>query len=444
MRPGNRGRQRSEDAAAAARPADAAVGERSRWGQTMTRGQLGPLAVVATAVVTLLAACGADPTATPASTPTVALPSEAAATPTPDAAALFQAEWDTLIGAAQDEGELTLVFNTGAGRHFRAMVGIFEEKFGVKVVVSTGSGSAQANRVLAEREAGQYLVDVMYAGATTGTTRMVPANALEPIANLFIHPEVTDVSLWLGGRHWYADVEQRFVFSYAAKAGPMNQSMRYNTELVTLEDIDNFNSVFDYLDPKWNGKIVSLVPGEGGGGLWHTAYVHPDIGPAWIDGFVSPELDVTFAKDLRFITDGVAQGKFAMGIGIGAAAGNLDALGDLGLPTAKLVKEFKEGGVLTGNQSNFMVPTNQPHPAVAKLWVNWFLSKEGQTLTHTVEGEGTPEPSLREDLTEFDRTREYERRVPGQDYYFISSDPEFAARRSESFEYARQAYESTR
>ena len=246
----------------------------------MTHRQLGALTAIATAVVALLAACGADPTATPTSTPAVAPPPESTATPTPDAAALFRAEWDGLIGAAQDEGELVLVFNTGAGRHFRAMVGIFEEKFGIKAVVSTGSGSAQANRVLAERNAGQYLVDVMYTGATTGTTRMVPANALQPIAELFIHPEVTDVSLWLGGRHWYADVEQRFLFSYAAKAGPMNQSMRYNTERVTPEDVDNLNSVFDYLDPKWKGQIVSLVPGEGGGGLWHTAYVHPDIGPA--------------------------------------------------------------------------------------------------------------------------------------------------------------------
>ena len=27
---------------------------------------------------------------------------------------------------------------------------------------------------------------------------------------------------------------------------------------------------------------------------------------------------------------------------------------------------------------------NAPHPNAAKLFVNWFLSKEGQTLTHTV------------------------------------------------------------
>ena len=410
----------------------------------MTPRQLGPLTGIAIAVGSLLAACGADPTPTPTSTPAAAPPPEAAATPTPDAAARFQAEWDALIGAAQEEGELVIVFNPGAGRHFRGMVAIFEEKFGLKAVVSTGSGSSQANRVLAEREAGQYLVDVMYTGATTATTRMAPANALEQIADLFVHPDVTDLSLWLGGRHWYADAGQRFVFTYAAKAGPMNQSMRYNTELVTPEDIEGFNSVFDYLDPKWKGKIVSLLPGEGGGGLWHTAYVHPDVGVEWIDAFVSPELDVTFVKDLRFITDGVAQGKFAMGIGIGAAAGSLDALGDLGLPTAKLVKEFKEGGVLRGNQSNFMVPTDQPHPAAAKLWVNWFLSREGQTLTHTVEGEGTPEPSLREDLTEFDRTREFERRVPGQSYYFVSADPVFVAQRGEAMAYARQAYELTR
>ena len=140
--------------------------------------QIGPFVLAVGAMAMVLTACGADPTATPTATPTAAPPSQA--TPTPDAAAVFQAEWDALIAAAQEEGELTMAFGGAAGRMYRGITQFFGEKFGITPVVSTGSGSAQVNRVLAERTAGRFLVDSIYAGATSATTRLIPADAAEP------------------------------------------------------------------------------------------------------------------------------------------------------------------------------------------------------------------------------------------------------------------------
>ena len=70
-------------------------------------------------------ACGADPTPTPVPTPTptpvpeptatpvpgaTAMPApEPTATPTPDAMAAFKEEWDALIAAAKQEGELVFI-----------------------------------------------------------------------------------------------------------------------------------------------------------------------------------------------------------------------------------------------------------------------------------------------------------------------------------------------
>ena len=405
----------------------------------MTAKQLGLLGATAVATALVLAACGADPTPTPEPTSTP-LPQ---ATPTPDEAARFQAEWDALIEAAQAEGDLTMSFGGQASENYRPLVEFFEEKFGIKVVTTTGSGSASANRVLAERAAGQYLVDVIFGGVTSSNTRLVPANALDPIAELFVHPEVTDKSLWFQGRYWYSDAPQKFVFTFAAGASPMNMSMRYNTDLVTEADIEAMSSVFDFLDPKWKGKIASLGPGEGGSGTWFEAYVHPDIGTEWIDGFFAPELDVTFFSDVRLVVDGVAKGKFAMVIASGSAGGTLDSLASLGAPAKELVKEFKEGGAIRGNQNQIMVPTNQPHPNAAKLWVNWFLGKEGQTLQMT-DAVTIPGPTLREDLTDFGKTRAHERRDPGRSYYFFTADPELVARRTEALDYVKAVYESTR
>ncbi len=405
----------------------------------MTSERFGLLALTAAAMGLLLAACGSgEPTAVPADAPTEG--PGATAAPAVDS---VQAAWEALIEAAQGEDELVIVFQPSGGRNYRPLVAFFEEKFGVEVVVSVGSGSAQANRVLAERTAGRYLADIFYSGEATSTTRMVPADALDPIGELFIHPEVTDLSLWHGGQHWYADVPQRFVFNFAATAAPTSVAMRYNTDLVTQEDLDAITSVFDYLDPKWKGKIVAHVPGASAGGTYFTAYVHPDIGPEWVDRFVSQELDVTFSADRSFIVDGIANGKFAMGIAIGGAGQDLDSMRTLGVPVGSLIKELKEAGTLSNSGNNIMALNRPPNPNAAKLWINWFLTKEGQTLMHTL-SDRDPDPTLREDVTEWGITREFDRRVEGKAYHNFSTDPVYIAKRQEALDYAISAYEATR
>ena len=394
----------------------------------------------------LLAACGADPTATPTSAPTATpRPEQPAATPTPDAAALFEAEWEALIKAAQEEGQLSLVFGGNAGRNYRPVANFFGEKFGIQMIIATGSGSAGVNRVLAEQTTGRYLVDAMYGGPTSVATRLIPANAVIPIADLFIHPEVTDKSLWYAGKHYYSDPQQQFHFAFAAAAGPENMGMHYNTDLVSQEDIDAMSSVFDFLDPKWKGKIVAHPPvGGGSSGTYYKAFVHPDIGTEWIDGFLSPELDVTFSPDERFIVDGVANGKFHMAVAAGGLQ-DLEALETLGAPVKELVKEFKEGGDLAATSSthNVAVPINQPHPNAAKLWINWWLSKEGQTQMHML-AEVLAEPTLRADVTEWGKTNPASRRVEGKSYFFFGTDPEYVVLRQEANDYATAVYEATR
>ncbi len=153
---------------------------------TTSRQRLFGLAALLAVLAFVLAACGGDPTPTPVptSTPVPLAAGEPTLTPTatPDAAALFQVEWDALIAAAQVEGEVVLVFGGSAGRNYRPVAEFWQDKFGVKAIVSTGSGSEQGERILAEQRAGQYEVDIMMIGATTGSTRLIPAGAVEPVA----------------------------------------------------------------------------------------------------------------------------------------------------------------------------------------------------------------------------------------------------------------------
>ena len=398
---------------------------------------------------------GSIPTAAPGPTATPEPTTTFMPTPTPEPAGApvfederVQAEWDALIAAAQAEGEVALVFAGSAGRNYGVVAEAFGERFGIKTVVSTGSGSSLVDQVLG---LGRFRVDVVLV-SLNHANRMVLGSALDPIADLFIHPQVMDASLWFGGQHRYADEAQQYVFTFSANARAA-QSIWYNTDLVSQEDLDAINSVYDYLAPKFNGKIVALSPlASGASTPYYEAYVHPEIGPTWIDRFMSPELDVTFLEDYRAIVDGIRQGAFHFGIAIGRAGDDLDELAELGAPVQRFpcavasvcTLELNEAGVLASRagQNNIMVVNSRPHPNAAKLFVNWFLSREGQTVMHT-SSEGTPDQTLRADVNDPGKTLPSNRRILDHGYYLLSSDPSFTSQTEEALQYAKDAFNAT-
>ncbi len=48
--------------------------------------------------------------------------------------------WDETLAAAQKEGKLVVVLGGSASRNYRPVFKFFEDKFGIRTVVSTGSG----------------------------------------------------------------------------------------------------------------------------------------------------------------------------------------------------------------------------------------------------------------------------------------------------------------
>src|SRR6266576_4749265 len=72
----------------------------------------------------------------------------------------FEQEWSKLTAAAKQEGALAVASGGAPSRQYRPVVDVFSKKFGVKVEVSTGNATDTVNRVLAERKAGRYIMDV--------------------------------------------------------------------------------------------------------------------------------------------------------------------------------------------------------------------------------------------------------------------------------------------
>ena len=95
-----------------------------------------------------------------------------------------------------------------------------------------------------------------------------------------------------------------------------------------------------------------------------------------------------------------------------------------------------------GSLNNMMILNNRPHPNAAKLFVNWLLTKEGQTIMHTL-SEQDPDQSLRTDVTDLGKTVPSERRDPDHEYFFFSSDPTYTVLRAEALQYAQDAFNAT-
>src|SRR5215472_7767217 len=75
----------------------------------------------------------------------------------------------------------------------------------------------------------------------------------------------------------------------------------YNTKLVNPKEIKSY---WDFLDPKWKGKIVAYDVSRVST-IAHSLrflYNHPDLGPEFIKRFFG-EMDITYSRDERQMID---------------------------------------------------------------------------------------------------------------------------------------------
>ena len=105
----------------------------------------------------------------------------------------WQAEWVRTVRTAEKEGEVAF-YTLGDSHNY---LSDFQKRFPkIKVNMALGRGSELLSRIMTERRAGKYLVDVARIG-NTSPYGLYRAKALQPISAAFILPEVKDESKWL-------------------------------------------------------------------------------------------------------------------------------------------------------------------------------------------------------------------------------------------------------
>jgi iron(III) transport system substrate-binding protein len=325
--------------------------------------------------------------------------------------------WRSAVEAANREGEVAIYGGQEVGHP--DIVAAFSKAFPkIKVLTTTGRGADLLNRIVAERRADRYLADVIASGPN-GPRSLYLAKALDPLPPALLLPEVTDGSKWYGSKHWYADPENKYIFMFEGTT--VSTSLSYNTRAAAVEEI---RSLWDLLAPKWKGKLLSLDPR---GSVPPTPlliwYHREDLGAAFIRRFYS-ETGVTLFRDRRQGTNWLAAGKFS----ICYMCRDIDKAREQGLDVDTVLPDrIKEAGGIGGGGSSVISLINRaPHPNAAKVFINWYLSPQGQEVWQSVMNKKEVEASdsMRVDIAKDDVLAEG-RRAEGRKYQVIGFlDPE--------------------
>jgi len=323
-------------------------------------------------------------------------------------------EWESAVAAAEKEGQLA-VYMGGEVSQMRIEEAFQSAYPKIKVTALTGRGSQLGPRIIAERRAGKYLVDLFIGGKGTAYSVLYPAKALAPIQPLLVLPEVADPSKWWQGRHRYVDAEQKYIFAFVGSGSAVE--IRYNTKLVQPKE---FTSYWDLLNPKWRGKITGTDPRIGGmDSLVVVFYYHPALGPDFMRRLYG-DMDVTLSRDYRQPIDWLAAGKFSLCMPCNSRESRRAM--KQGLPLGEII-DLKEAGNLTSGGGTVSFIDKAPHPNAAKVFVNWLLSREGQLEFQKRDGSD----SLRIDISKENVLPENRRRDGIE--YFNGDDPKFSDRR---------------
>jgi ABC-type Fe3+ transport system substrate-binding protein len=296
---------------------------------------------------------------------------------TPEASSQTQADWrqrwDKTLNAAKKEGRV-VVWGPPGELIRQAMTREFKKAYpDITVEYSGARGGEQAVRIKAERDGGVYSVDVLLSGTTTAMIQMKPIGALDPIEPALILPEVTGTQHWRDHKLEFADPTTRtdLVFSTMLKT-----PLIFNPKLATADQLDELHEL---LDPRWKGKFVLNDPLPSGSGNVTFRWIWRVMGPEKAEDYYRKiRANAAVAdRDQRRQIEWVAQGKYAFLLA--PSDGVLGQMLGRGLKLG-IVPEFKDYGTyVTASFGSAMLINKAPHPNAVTVFLNWVLSKDGQT-----------------------------------------------------------------
>jgi iron(III) transport system substrate-binding protein len=325
------------------------------------------VAAVASLAVVVGCSAAAQPNAPPAQP--ARENAAAATTNAPESAA---ESWEQIVAAAKREGKLAVYGPPDADIRDVLTLGFQRAYPEIAVEYTSGFGVELATKLTLEREAGQYWADLQIAGTTTLITAFMDAQALDPIRPFLVTPEAAP-SKWMDDKLEFADNAEQYVlvFSNLVKA-----PFIYNVSLATAGDFRSWN---DLLDPRWRGQMIMHDPRQAGAGLATGSFLYVKLGQPYLERLIAQ--GVAFTRTPDQLIEGVARGRYAIGIAHNETPA-LQAKAK-GLPVEILqAPALAEQNYVTPGFGAIGVMNRAPHPNAIKVYLDYLLSREGQTAYH--------------------------------------------------------------
>lgn len=324
--------------------------------QTRTTSLLAIIIVLLMATACTAAATTIEPVASPTPVPTQA----PAPTPTPlpttqpePAEPAESSSESPLEEAAKAEGGQLMIYTSMSTEDLDVVLAQFKESYPfVTVEYHRDLGEAVTEKLLTEAKAGSHLADVVE-NDTIRIENLLQNNILAP----FIAPE--SLAYPDGAKdpdgYWTSDRINTVVVAY-------------NTQLVKPADAPT--TWEDLLDPKWKDKMVVEAS---------DIELLIDMSSAWGDEKAAAFWEGIAAQNPTImdghteLAEALAAGEFAISPTV--YAHRVEKLKAKGQP----IEWVKTDPVFAFSQSVGLA-AQAPHPATAKLFINWFLSEVGQSV----------------------------------------------------------------
>lgn len=306
----------------------------------------------------------------------------------PEVKAAWESKWESALAEAKKEGKVS-IYSIWRPSTREAVTKAFKDRYGITVEFTAfARGPDLLARVQAEKRAGLYLADIFGAGVISLLASLKPAEVLGSMENLLILPEVTDPKAWNMGQVPFMDKDKTSV----AMISSIQRFVFYNTNMVKPDEITLYK---DALKPVFKDRVTLFdptVPGPGNAFISHLAFNTWNVDEAndYLKQLVKQQ-NVTIIRDGRLHVESVARGKFALGLA--PLPDVLEEFIALGSPIAAVI--MKEGANVAPAAGAMAVPTKFANPNAAQIFVNWLLSKEGQTVFSKSFGN----PSTRADVS---------------------------------------------
>ncbi len=283
-----------------------------------------------------------------------------------DTRASWEVEWDNFLKEAKKEQWL-VIMSGSSGETRIALTKTMKEKFDIKVDWLTARPPEVQAKILAENRAGIRTADVVISGSTTGFA-LKAYDIVEPLDRVLLLPDVIDQSKWYEGQFPWWDKEHMIITSLVN----ISPIVAINTQLAEEKEIASYK---DLLNPKWKGKISMTSPLIGGTGLASFGMMGEYL-LGWDYFKELAKQEPVIVTDTRLGVEWLARGKQT--IAWAARSESMIEFQQAGAPVKYL--KMQEGSYATDAGQGFVLMKNAPHRAASIVFINWLLTREGQTV----------------------------------------------------------------